>query len=83
MYNELTDRPSWDQVAVLYAVEGNTEASGVAWRISPFGENDLQVDGTNQWSHNPKAIHNYLSVETSPRRTAEILNQLMMGPVSQ
>lgn len=83
LYNEITDRPSWDQVAVLYAVESNDGDSGVSWSESPFGNNELASDGANQWRQDSKAVRNYLSLDTTPEKTAEIVNRLMLGPVSK
>ncbi len=74
LYNELTDRPSWDQMTVLYAVEGVHGQSGIAWELSPLGNNVFSQNGENKWIADSKALNRYLTVTTSPAKSAEIIN---------
>ncbi len=78
LYNGITDRPSWDQVTVLYAVEGNTDGGGILWRLSSFGDNFIDSNGSNKWLSNSNSLNNYLSLETSPEKVTEVINQLML-----
>jgi inosine-uridine nucleoside N-ribohydrolase len=80
LYNGITDRPSWDQLTVLHAVEGESETSGVSWHISSLGDNVINADGSNKWTQNPNASNNYLSLKTSSKRTIDVVNQLMLEP---
>ena len=62
IYNGLTDRPSWDQLTVLYAVEGEGKASPpqVPMFTLVGGTNSILPDGSNFWSKNPLAKHSYV-----------------------
>jgi len=83
LYNNITDRPSWDQLSVFYAVEGNTDVSGISWNLSPQGDNVIDSTGFNKWIANPNALNNYLGLEISPQRAAEVINRLMLDPASR
>jgi len=83
LYNDLTDRPSWDQMTVLYAVEGTGGQSGIAWKLSPLGKNVFSPKGENRWVADHKALNRYLNVKTSTAKSAEIIDQLMLESVSR
>ena len=83
LYNGITDRPSWDQVTVLYAVEANSDASLISWDLSPYGDNAFDSDGFNKWMVNPNTLNSYLSMVTPSQRAVEIINQLMSEPSIQ
>ena len=83
LYNGITDRPSWDQATVLYAVEANTDASLVSWALSSYGDNVFDSDGFNKWIANPNALNRYLSMVTPSQKVVEIINQLMLESSTQ
>ncbi|MCI5160258.1 MAG: nucleoside hydrolase [Candidatus Electrothrix sp. AUS1_2] len=82
LYNGLTDRPSWDQVAVYYAVttaatadEGETGL----WSKNS-GRNVVRPDGSNYWlnKRDQAADHAYLVQHAETAHIAELLEQLML-----
>ncbi len=48
LYNGLTDRPSWDQVTVYYAVTSSEERKSTFW-FKVYGQNKVHPDGSNSW----------------------------------
>ena len=83
LYNGITDRPSWDQATVLYAVEANTDAALISWDLSSYGDNVFDSDGFNKWIANPNALNRYLSMVTPSQNSVEIINQLMSESSTQ
>lgn len=79
LYNGLTDRPSWDQVAVYYAViTANGQQSGF-W-VKNSGRNMVQPDGSNYWRNKrDEAVdHTYLVQRAETVTIAELLEGLML-----
>ena len=83
LYNEITDRPSWDQLTVLYAVEKSSNTHSLSWRISAPGKISIDKDGANRWIHDSKGLYRYLRLDTSPEKTATTIDQLMAGTFSK
>lgn len=79
LYNNLTDRPSWDQVTVFYAVENANKHNIEFWTIVD-GQNNVQENGGNSWhgSKNDSFDHSYLVQQGSTDEIAELLEQLML-----
>lgn len=80
LYNELTDRPSWDQLAVLYAVWSKNEAPNRFWELVP-GNNTVMPDGSNRWMKGDGASHFYLRLQRSSGAVARIIDELMISTV--
>ncbi len=79
LYNNLTDRPSWDQVAVYYGVMTvDNKKTGLWSRV--FGENIVQPDGSNYWLNKrvPNREHSYLVQLGKTARIAALFEQLML-----
>ena len=79
LYNNFSGRPSWDQVAVYYAVQ---VANG--WRTDLWsrvqGRNSVQLSGRNSWYSNEKdhACHSYILQQGDSGEIAQLLEQLML-----
>lgn len=70
-------RPSWDQVALLFAVRPDAPF----WRLRTGGYNHLFENGTNQWRAEPDKDH--VLVEFAPgveARVQETIESLMVAP---
>lgn len=83
LYNGITDRPSWDQLTVLYAVEAESDEFGISWHVSSPGDNVIEPNGSNKWILNQDAAKRYLTLETPSKKVEEVVNQLMMDPDSK
>ncbi|MGV3561405.1 nucleoside hydrolase [Larkinella arboricola] len=73
-YNGFQGRASWDQVAVLEAVEG----------IEPYfsvekGQCIVAADGSNEWRSTPQTNHQYLKITGSPEVVQQRIETLMLG----
>ena len=71
-------RPSWDPVAVLYAVRPDDPL----WRLASGGHNHIFSNGTNEWRQAPNdPRHHLLEIEdNSQMRLRDILDDLMCRP---
>ncbi len=76
LFNDLQDRHSWDQTAVLYAVRG----AGDIWDEQTRGYNHVTADGANEWRPIPDKDHVYLIQRMPPDAVAAILSDLMIQP---
>jgi inosine-uridine nucleoside N-ribohydrolase len=78
LYNSLTDRPSWDQVTVFYAVETANEKKSQFW-LRFFGQNKVQPDGSNIWLNKQRGRidHAYLVQQSSDSELETRLGRLM------
>jgi inosine-uridine nucleoside N-ribohydrolase len=79
LYNGLTDRPSWDQVAVYYAViTANGRKTDLWSRI--YGRNTVRDDGGNYWlnQRDDTVAHSYLVQREDTDKIAELLERLMV-----
>jgi hypothetical protein len=83
LYNNLTDRSSWDQVAVYFAVMGdggtNHEHQARLWSQNS-GKNRVRPDGSNYWlnQQDETVDHAYLMQRGHTEKIAGILEQLML-----
>ncbi|MCI5146429.1 MAG: nucleoside hydrolase [Candidatus Electrothrix sp. AR3] len=76
LYNNLTNRPSWDQIALYYAVKGQQVS---LWSSIP-GKNTVQTDGSNVWQNKQDDVnHAYLVQEAAPSEITMLLEQLMLS----
>jgi len=69
-------RPSWDQTAVLYAVEG----LGPWFGSSEDGEIAIGEDGVSRWAAQPKRGHRYLTLAQPEEVVAGAIEDLMVQP---
>ncbi|MHC4085082.1 MAG: nucleoside hydrolase [Planctomycetota bacterium] len=74
LYNRFRGRSSWDQTAVLYAVQGR----GKWWSVHTQGHNHVFTDGSNEWRSSPDRDHGYLVKKMKPGELARIIDGLMI-----
>ncbi|MCI5211326.1 MAG: nucleoside hydrolase [Candidatus Electrothrix sp. ATG2] len=79
LYNGLSDRPSWDQVAVYYAVTAASEQKTTSWS-KVYGRNMIKSDGSNFWVNKQEktVMHSYLVQRTDNEEIAGLIEQLML-----
>lgn len=82
LYNGLRARPSWDQIAVLYAVRGLNGGLDDFWDLETKGYNHLHPDGSNEWRSVPDREHAYLIQKSDPAEAAKIIEELMVSPAA-
>jgi inosine-uridine nucleoside N-ribohydrolase len=66
-------RPSWDQVALLYAARPTAQL----WREVRQGYNRLYDDGRNQWREMPDSDQVLLKLRSDPDDVATVIESLM------
>jgi inosine-uridine nucleoside N-ribohydrolase len=76
--NKVSERSSWDLIAVLYAVRG---LSGYFTAVSG-GKCVGREDGSNQWLPGVPSNHAYLDYRMPPRELAAALEDLLLAPPS-
>ncbi len=59
LYNNLTNRSSWDQVAVLFGVAGKLDG---LFAVSAPGCNIVEADGSNHWEGNGGCQHSFVKI---------------------
>ena len=74
--HKVTERPSWDLIAVLYAVRG---LSNYFTAVSE-GKCVSQEDGSNKWVPGPIRNHAYLVYGMPQAELAEVIEVLMLTP---
>lgn len=79
LYNGIADRPSWDQVAVYYAVM-SADGQQTDWWSRVHGRNTVSMDGRNHWLNKGDAAadHAYLVQRGTTVEIAALLEQLML-----
>jgi hypothetical protein len=80
LFNGLTDRSSWDQTAVLYAVRGLAGKLDAMWELSPSGSVTVSADGANKWQAVPDRSHRYLVAKMPAADVARAIEALMDQP---
>lgn len=70
-------RPSWDPIAVLYAVRSGAEF----WEVRTSGHNHLFANGTNEWRDGPATNHRLLLLQPGMNdRVRDAMEDLMAQP---
>ncbi len=68
-------RPSWDPIAVLYAVRDEADF----WQVHTGGHNHIFENGTNQWRDGPETNHRLVQLRPGVKeRLRETLDALMV-----
>lgn len=80
LFNDLNERQSWDQTAVLYAVRGLDGGLEDLWDVKKGGSVEVLEDGTNRWHDAPDRGHSYLVRKMAPEQVAKIIEKLMVHP---
>lgn len=79
LYNGFEGRASWDQLAVLEAVEGES----VYFSVDRTGHCWVAPDGSNEWRQPPNGIHGYLTINTSPEKIRDSIEELMLDSLPE
>ncbi|WP_031527421.1 nucleoside hydrolase [Dyadobacter crusticola] len=74
LYNGFKGRASWDQVAILEAVEG----ADPFFLVNKNGQCKVAKDGSNTWVAPPNQNHGYLSMNAEVERIRRHIDQLML-----
>jgi hypothetical protein len=80
LYNGLTDRPSFDQTAVLYAIRGLDGGLADLWTVKSHGRVVVTAEGANAWQDAPNGDQAYLVKKSPPSEVAKIIQDLMLTP---
>ncbi|MBA3442606.1 MAG: hypothetical protein H0T92_22345, partial [Pyrinomonadaceae bacterium] len=76
-YNNLQNRESWDQTAILYAVRGERDY----WNLSEPGISLMHArieSGYNEWIPTPLKHQRYLIEKMPSAKLAQIIEELMV-----
>jgi inosine-uridine nucleoside N-ribohydrolase len=76
--NQVSERSSWDLLAVLYAVRGLSSY----FTAVTDGRCTAQPDGSHQWLPGAPSNHAYLAYRMSPPELAAVLEDLLLTPPS-
>jgi len=76
--NKVSERSSWDLIAVLYAVRGPSDY----FTVVSGGKCVGQEDGSNQWVPGPASNHAYLDYRVAPKELAATLENLLLAASS-
>ncbi len=76
-HNDFEGRPSWDQLAVLYAAELPINGTQ-AFSLSEPGVNKISKDGSNHWQQRLNGNHYYLSLRADANDVATKIDTLML-----
>ncbi|MBE0534491.1 MAG: nucleoside hydrolase [Phycisphaerae bacterium] len=72
--NKVSERSSWDLIAVLYAVRGLSDYFTVGTEGTCVG----RADGSNQWIEGPPSNHAYLVYKMPPAELAAVIEDLLL-----
>ncbi len=75
LYNNFQGRASWDQIAVLEAIEGAQRYFNVVQN----GHCQVAADGSNLWTSPSNGLHAYLSITGHPEQIRDRIESLMVG----
>ena len=78
LYNGITNRQSWDQTAVLYAVRGLKGQLDDFWDVGSGGCMQINKDGSSVWNADSPCRHSYLIRKMPPAEVARRIELLMM-----
>ena len=76
LHNNFSGRPSWDQLAVLYALLTDRKRDEL-FTVSTPGQNTIQADGSNVWNEKLDGVHHVLGLRADPEQVAERIENLM------
>jgi inosine-uridine nucleoside N-ribohydrolase len=74
--NNVTERSSWDLIAVLYAVRGPSDY----FTVVSDGTSISRPDGGNTWVPGPTRNHAYLVHKMPKAQLADVIENLMLTP---
>jgi inosine-uridine nucleoside N-ribohydrolase len=74
--NKVSERPSWDLIAVLHAVRGVSDY----FTVVSGGKCVSLEDGVNRWIEGASSNHAYLDYRIPPQDLAAVLEDLLLTP---
>jgi inosine-uridine nucleoside N-ribohydrolase len=80
LHNKLAGRPSWDQLAVYYAVTTADKETSSLW-ATVYGRNVVSEDGSNHWLNTRTTDHAYLVQRSDSATIAAMIEHLMLPSV--
>jgi len=80
LYNGLTNRSSWDQLTVLYAVKRDHHAFSQYWQVVA-GKNIVKTEGSNRWIKTANPHHFYIKLNKPPDVYTSLIEDLMLSPI--
>lgn len=78
LYNNIQNRQSWDQVAVLLAASNGRERN-TYWKMSPPGNVQIDSQGMNTWEARKDGQHRYMIRTKKTEQLAHIIDELMVS----
>ncbi|SDF63623.1 Inosine-uridine nucleoside N-ribohydrolase [Dyadobacter soli] len=75
LYNDFKGRASWDQLAILKAIEGVQPY----FKANHDGTCQVAADGSNRWVSPSNGLHAYLSLHAPADKIRERIDSLMSG----
>jgi hypothetical protein len=79
LYNGLTNRASYDQTAVLYAVRGLDGGLADFWTVKSGGRLVVNDDGSDVWQESADHGQAYLVKKAPPETIAAVIQGLMLA----
>ncbi len=73
---KILDNSSYDQTAILFAVEGGI---GKYWELEKNGKCVVNAEGDSKWVDGKNSNHSYLILKKDPEEMAEIIEDRMLG----
>ena len=84
LYNGISDRPSWDQLAVLFcAMNSGSEAGQPGLYKVVGGMNSVAADGSNRWHNQANGRDGYIVLQASEMKLKTVVEGMMIGAVQQ
>ena len=80
LYNGLSNRQSWDQTAVLYAVRGLSGGLTEVWDVRNQGQLRVEPDGSDVWQPATGSEESYLAKKMPPAKVGRMIEKLMSAP---
>jgi purine nucleosidase len=75
LYNGFNGRASWDQIALLEAIEGTASY----FTVKKDGHCAVAVDGSNKWTAPGNDLHGFITLTTPVDKIRSRIDQLMLG----
>ena len=82
LYNNISDRQSWDQIAVLLAVV-HGEVQSKYWDLSAPGEVRVDMAGNNWWEVKGDGQHRYMIWTSKTTQLSQIIDDLMLDSLQE
>lgn len=79
LYNNLTNRQSWDQTTVLLAADLDGVAQGTYLDLSGPGRVQIDQNGNNTWEPIQQGNHRYVLSNSKTKDLAGIIDELMLS----